>query len=106
MRKTFIHLSRAWYGEAALKGRDFVDEIAVQVLEDDVLVGEFHIRWETIDWRSTPCLHAFDDSWAALAACPELVKLLGDIDGEDMPPAELTRYLLSLGYADATKETA
>ena len=95
--RTFIHLSRAWYGPANLGANTrYVDEVT---LSDDI-----NVRWYALqdDRPPAPKLEAFDDSWAALAKMGDLLAWMATQDNKSITPSDFCRALERLGFTDAT----
>jgi len=95
----FIWLSKAWYAEPSLRGRDYIDEI---MINDNGVNGEIAIRWYPLRDRISPQLEAFADSWALLASNPELILMLGELDATDLLPDEMAEILSNFGIRDNT----
>jgi len=103
--RSFIHLKRAWYADANLNGRDFVDEIGISVEKSGGLIGEFSIRWYPVPGADTPApkLESFNDGWIAMINyCEDLLQALAR-NASDLSPTIITLMLISeLGFADET----
>ena len=101
----FHWLSRAWYSSTGLRGAEFEDEVMVGFYsKDGGTYGEFAFRWMPIGGLSglTPQLQAFDDSWAALRECRDLLESMAEHDNQSTSPEDFVEILLSLGFKDLT----
>lgn len=97
--RTFIHLSRAWYGPSSLAMADYVDEVMLGFHEAG---GEIAMRWYVLSNTPTPRLELFNDSFRALAQMPDLVQALAEADNVDFAPDEFCWMLSRMGFRDAT----
>jgi len=102
MRREFIQLARAWYGDTVVNMRDILDDLTIHVFDDQAFIGEFGIEWVYLNGRSVPRLVVFNDGWRALAWCDDLIQRLGELNGQDVPPASLAVVLGELGFDDVT----
>ena len=109
----FIQLSRAWYAEANLNGRDFVDEVSIgDYAADEEGVGdrgEFCIRWRDLQpgrKPPSPQLCMFDEAWGWLTdpAFIAFVDWLTEQRGESPTPEVVCEKLRELGFRDETPE--
>jgi len=101
--KTYVQLSKAWYGEASLRGRDFIEEI--HCLVGDI---EFAFRWYQLDKTYAVRLEVYDDAFQIFAdadVCELLRGLAHLVDlgysGNPMPQA-ICELLAANGFEDAT----
>lgn len=76
------------------------DELCFTVWDDEELVGEFTIKTVRIGNESALRLEAFNDGWAALWQCRDLLSLLAS--DEDADIESLTKQLEIIGYANKT----
>lgn len=97
--RTFVHLSRAWYGPANIRTDRYVDEV---MLGFHLAGGEIAMRWYELSGRATPKLELFNDSFRALSQMPDLISALADADNVDFTPDEFCRLLVRLGFRDET----
>lgn len=99
--RTYIRLSRAWYADSALKGRDFTDEILL--LHPDS--AEVMVRWYgNIDkLERAPRVESFMDSWDHLA---EIAPMLAQLHGQELTADQFETFLPAWGYEDATPTEA
>lgn len=106
IKRQFVHLSRAWYGDVNLKlESDVVDRINVGFYhQDGGTTGEFTFAWEKLAGRIVPRLHAFDDGWRALHGFSDLIEAMAKVDGQNISPDEFCKLLVSLGIQDVTPE--
>lgn len=99
----FYWLSKAWYGDANLRGADCDDEIMVGLYtEEGGSSGEFAIRWIPLSERSVPRLMAFEDSWAVLWEFRDLLEMLAALNGSNPTPEDIAELLIGLGFKDNT----
>jgi hypothetical protein len=105
--RQFIINSQAWHGRASRQAR------GVKPGEDDITLGfynpeggtsgEFTIRWRQLDSRVVPYLHAFEDSWSALANFHDVITGLAELDGTNPTVEAVAQVLLACGVRDATE---
>lgn len=94
----FYQHSRAWYRDANPLADGAVDD----VLFGDGESGELKVLWRPFEDQLWPRLELYDDCWAALQRLPEVVRLLGSLDGQSVSPDAFCRELGKLGFVDAT----
>jgi len=102
VRREFTHYGRAWYRCRLGLGRDLVDDVAFEVWEDQVQIGSLHVEWVDLGSTVAPRLTAFDDSWEALAAVPDVIKAMGEHDSAKLSPGAFCKLLTGLGFKDVT----
>lgn len=103
VRREFTHFSRAWYSRRIGPGPGLADDVILELWEDTVQVGALHVEWVDLGSRTVvPRLVVFDDGWGALAAMPDVVRLLGEHDDANVSPARFCELLAGLGFSDAT----
>lgn len=105
LQRTYIHVKRAWYSATHFFKPGVVDEIAIEIRDGNLLLGEFQIEYHDLEHCKAPAprLCAFDDAWRALAfLCSDLLEELGERDGEGIQPEALCKLLDHLGFQDAT----
>ena len=107
MKRTFIHLTSAWYGEAVLKHRDdIIDDVYISIEGEDV-TGET-IRHEAVfsyygsTGLDSPRFQIFSDSWDMLSEMEDVFGMMKVNGGRPLPPKPLMASLKSLGFLDAT----
>lgn len=103
-QKSFIVLSKSWYGPANLqmmaKDRIF-EEIHLGV---DDSIADITLHWMNLTDKIVGIkLEIFDDGWKCFEKCPELFKLLSDCANKNVSPEFLTKKLLKLGFVDKTR---
>ena len=102
-KRRFYHLSRAWYGDANLRGSDIIDEILFGFYHPDGgTTGEMSIKWIDLSGKATPMLVCFDDGWDALNEMIDIIPALAKFDGLDPTPESICELLLLCGFEDAT----
>jgi len=111
MKKTFIQNSKAWYGEACLKGKNLVDEFVIMVNDEkESFVGEFVVVFTQIGGRMTISaqIQCFDDGARALEACPEIAGMIAVLHeiSQNARPHDFSGQLLANGYEDITPKYA
>jgi len=101
----FTHLSKAWYGEANLRGYDIIDQLMIGFydIEEGGTTGEFSITWKMLGGRSVPYLKAYEDSWDALYHFQDVLTKMRDADGQNISPDDMSILLVSCGVKDLTK---
>ena len=109
MKRTFIHLAGAWYGEANLKPGtrtdDLIDDIIVAVeIEDRTFRLVF--EWFSGTGFSCPRLGAFNDEWGIFPYIADLLAFMAQPGNSYMSPERLKAELLKLGFVDETPLTA
>ena len=107
MVRGFTVLSQASYGAVCLKHFGYVDEITVGYYcadGDGGTTGEFCIVWVKLD-EIVPQLKVFDDAWRLLAAWPDFVALLAELNDRNITPVDLAVRLQQIGFIDMTQRT-
>ena len=107
--RSYIVLSKAWYGgEAVMKNRTtgaggvpVVEEVWITV-DDGKVFGEFGLEWLVFQCIPTAMLRAFCDSWAAMRSIPGLLDALAEIGENDPSPDDICTMLDRLGFVDTT----
>lgn len=101
-KKTFVVLSKAWYGKANLGlMKNVVDEVCVSV---DPKCSEIIFTWKQLTPQILAIeLNSFDDSWKSFTKCPELFELLSKLANKNVSVDTFTKHLLKLGFVDKTK---
>lgn len=105
MARSYIQLSRAWYGAANLR-RDKTDEVSMRNGSGDEAQGVARVDFHLLGHETpspTAKLISYDDEWAALAKWPDLISAVGEL-GEDPTPADVCAMLDRLGFVDETPE--
>jgi hypothetical protein len=106
-KRGFVHLSRAWYGEANLRQVTFIDQINIGLYSDSGQIGgEIVITWCVIGTAVCPRLECFDDAWENLAFFSELIKTMAEVDNKCVTPDKFRELLLSCGFEDMTPTSA
>ena len=101
-RRAFVITGEAWYASAALP--DGVQEIVIgDYPEEGGTCGEFIIQWRELSGKIVPRLKAYDDSWAMLAYCHDLIDALATFDDKNMTVQDLATVLKDLGFIDVTQ---
>lgn len=96
--RTFVHLSRAWYGPANLgRWSEYIDEVCFSPGR-----GELMMRWYQLGKDAAPRLEVFDDSWIGLWECKDVLEAMAEADSENIDPGEFCQLLLRLGFRDET----
>lgn len=106
-QRYFIHLKRAWYGEATLRQMPFIDEVIFGLKHrvDPGTVREAAVRWFDLDQVIAPRLEIFDDAWAVFSTFNDLVEQLGRVPSgrrRSISPADFRRLLEGCGFYDLT----
>jgi hypothetical protein len=113
---------RFFFRSDGLGRRDVLHEICLgfKPAEEDVgperQFAEMVIAWEKLGGGIAARFNVFDENWAALAAMPELISLLGEL-GANMTPAkhgfasrvpptieQVSERLIALGFRDDTMQ--
>jgi len=101
--RSYIHLSRAWYGEANLTDSNRLDSISFGLYyPGDGCEAEMTVEWTQLKDKSVPYLHAFDDSWKALASFGDLLAAIAKVDNKNVTPTQFCAILESCGFKDNT----
>ncbi len=104
----FIHLKRAWYGASniAIRTDGLIDDVLIMLYAKDgvTMRGEFCLAWYELGGKISPRLTVHDDAWAALSMMPDLIKAMGDLNGQDVTPEQFCKVLKELAFADVTPE--
>lgn len=105
--KTYVQLSRAWYGPNEINHKrqwrtTFVDDICI--MDNESGAGEIIVSWHQLHaWEPpSPQLHMFSDSWAWFSTHPAFFEALED--NPDMQPEDLCAILDEMGFVDVTPE--
>jgi hypothetical protein len=108
--RQFIILSEAWYAEASQTAHQRLtgeDEITLGFyVPDDGSTGEFSIKWERLEGRLVPQLHAYHDAWSALANFADVLQKLEELDGTSPSVAAVATVLKECGVVDATNRVS
>ena len=81
-----------------------IETITIGFYEPDgCTIGEFEIRWESLDGDIVARLCAFDDGWSALFHCQDLLKELAAVNNTSPSPQWVIELLQQLGFKDLTK---
>lgn len=68
---------------------------------EDKVQGDFRFTWEILGNEIYPQLHAFDDSWKAIYKYGQnFLKLLSDLDNQNVSKKELKEKLLEIGFVE------
>ena len=106
MTDGFYHLSASWYGEANLKGADYVDEVIFGWFDTDGGVlrdhAEITMRWHMLQGEATPRLEVFSDAFKTLARYSELINELQHWNN-NFDPEDFCELLKDFGFKDLTK---
>jgi hypothetical protein len=102
--KTYIHTTKAWYGNEAresLKRERCTDEVYFYVNEP---FGEMVMRWYHLDQQDIPRLEVFLASMEAIAGLSDVLSALGKISHkkEDLSPEAFCALLEKCGFVDKT----
>lgn len=103
-KRGFTQLSKAWYGPATLEHSPNIDEISAGFYcAEGGTTREFHIAWgPNPNGKIVPYLVAYGDGWDALFHFSDMLKLMADVDGEDISPDEFCKLLEYLGIENRT----
>ena len=103
--RAYYHLKEAWYAEANLQGREFVDEVMFGFYHPDDgggTSGEIAMRWISMEQSAVPQLQCFNDAWHALAQMQDVLDELAHLDDVDISPMEFCQILDVCGFTDVT----
>ena len=112
--KTYIVLSKAWYGKSDIENRKFVEEVnfGIRAGEDgnEGCIAEAMMRWYDLHDGKPPSakLEIFDDSFAVLTDTKLVERLSQFPNGERnifLHLDQFCRMLEECGYIDATPIT-
>jgi len=106
-QRYFIHLKRAWYGDATLRQVPYLDEVnfGLKVRASPGTAGEMAVRWFQLDRLIAPRLEVFDDGWAALSTFGDVLEQLGRVSAgtrRSINPPAFCALLESCGFVDLT----
>jgi hypothetical protein len=102
--KGYYRLATAWYAKANLDcAPNLKDEIMIGFYPSvgAGTFGEFAIRWLNTE-PTGPRLEVYDDAWAVLWHCRDLLAALELLDSQNATPDEIEAKLQELGYKDLT----
>lgn len=111
-KRRFTHLSRAWYGQAALRDREFRDEVMFGLFFDDgATAGEIAVRWYDFPAPGGQAarLEAFDDSWRVLGQLQDVVAAMAALPHQShscISPERFCQLLEACGFEDVTPTQA
>jgi len=96
--KSYIIFHKAWYYKAN-DPTETAREVSIQIDK-----YEFRFKWIDLgyDTGMVPQLQMFDDSFRAIADCPDLFAGLTKLNGRSPSIAQITGLLDSLGFTDCT----
>jgi hypothetical protein len=98
-KRGFYWLNKAWYGV-----RDEQDQIMFGLyVPGGGTPGEMSMRWDNVGGTLTPVLRAYDDAWAVLASCVDLLLVLANHDNANIPATKFVEILKAHGFADLTR---
>jgi hypothetical protein len=102
--RAYYHLKEAWYAEAILKDRDFVDEVMFGYYHPygGGTSGEIAMRWMDLGGHVSPQLQCFNDAWSALAHMQDVIDALAKLDGVDITATRFCQLLDECGFKDMT----
>lgn len=102
VKRTYTHLSKAWYAESNLKGRidGLVDDIHIETKDGP----GFTFAWYDLEYNHDPAmkLEIFEDSLTSMRDFRDLMDKLPDLQCTNPQPDEIVLLLESLGIEDAT----
>ena len=106
MKRSYIQLSRAWYGETCLKAMQdrtlhVVDDVTIQV-ETKEKYHEAFIKWHLLNGEPRPQFTAYDDAWAIFRLAPDLFDELARRQDKNPTPEEICQLLEELHFEDVT----
>lgn len=106
MKKTFIHLTQHWYGEANLKSRndDLFDDITLSISEGRHRRCDIVFEYKGCTGMS-PRLCLYSDSWWALPHIKGVLKRLATLPSDVVGPTNLKQILVEEGFTDETSAT-
>ena len=105
-KRTFTHLSRAYYGNSILKTARHIDEVNIHTESPEGgIYATLSIRWYDLHTATpAPRLEVFDDSWAYLPKFLDLLQELAKLDNRNATPEQICAVLTACGFEDMTKE--
>jgi hypothetical protein len=106
-QRYFIHLKRAWYGDATLRQVPYLDEVnfGLKVRASPGTTGEMAVRWSQLGRLVAPRLEVFDDGWTTLSTFCDVLEQLGRVSAgtrRSINPAAFCALLESCGFVDLT----
>lgn len=96
--RTFIQLSKAWYGKAA----------SLPNILDDIKLGiegtneELHIEWVSVGERWAARIAGFDDSYSTFLEFTDLIEALAKLNGLYQTPDQVAALIEGLGIKNIT----
>lgn len=101
--RAYYHLKEAWYAEANLKDRDFVDEVMFGFYHPDGgTSGEIAMRWIDLGSYIAPQIQCFNDAWHALGECKDVIDELAKVDDINISSERFCLILQACGFVDMT----
>ena len=98
LNRTFIQLSKAWYGKAASLPNT-LDQISLKV---EGANGEVTIEWVSTGENWAPQIRAFNDSWTELLQFTDLLEALAKHNGRYQTPDQVAELIEGLGITNIT----
>ena len=105
-RRTYIQLSRAWYGKTCLATYGELPTPVVEEINIKAGESEFVISWKrVVDLEDVPELQVFDEAWGVLVNdCADFLAELALLADTAPPPSRIVEVLERLGFEDETQE--
>jgi hypothetical protein len=101
MQRSFTHLVGSRHEEMILKDREFADEVAIVVVDDNSTIVDGGFYWYQIDTERFCKLELFDDAWAGFfTTCQDLISWMATV--RDITPQQLIDKLIEFGFKDET----
>jgi len=103
-KRTYTHLSKAYYGEDNLKFKeDIIDDVVITLFDQEqTLIGEFVISWKKLDRVIAPHFGAFDDSWGSFWALYDIFERMAGVSNKNITPEDFCKILEDCGFTDVT----
>jgi len=106
MKRTYIQLSRAWYGKTCITAYSKLSAPVVDEISIKAGGSEFVISWKrVVDLEDVSELQVFDEAWGILVNdCADLLKELALLADTAPSPDCIAEVLEGLGFEDKTQE--
>ncbi|WP_146010056.1 hypothetical protein [Burkholderia sp. WAC0059] len=106
-QRYYIHLRRAWYGDATLREVPYLDEVnfGLRRRAEAGTLGEMAVRWFQLDRVIAPRLEVFDDAWQVLSTFSDVLAQPGQVRigaHRSLTPEGFCAVLQNCGFADLT----
>ena len=101
IKRTYIRSSLAYYAKSANLQVPTVN-VNIEGFNGE-LQGEIEFEWVELGGKWCPRLKVFDDGWAVLSQCKDLLERLEKLNDQSIQEPEFCKMLDELRFTDATE---